>query len=149
MRFAMALVVLLGLWANPATADLYRWVDPDTGSVKFSSYPPPWYGNAAKQRRGPKVEVIPAGSDRVAKPEAVSAALEGARRLDELEAERKVLLQQLVRPGPERGAQVLQKQLETYSALAAQLDKLDPIGANARRAETQALIDRILKGEIR
>ena len=59
MRFAVASVVLLFTWANPAAADLYRWVDPETGSVKFSSYPPPWYGDAAKARRAPKVEVIP------------------------------------------------------------------------------------------
>ena len=143
------ILVFSAIWSSVALADLYRWVDPETGSVKFSSYPPPWYGDAAKQRRAPKVEVIPAGSDRVAKPEAGSAALEGARRLDELEAERKLLLQQLVRPGPERGAQALQKQLEAYTALSAQMDKLDPIGTNARRAETQGLIYRILKGEIR
>jgi uncharacterized membrane protein YccC len=53
--------VLLFAWAIPAAADLYRWVDPETGSVKFSSYAPPWFGDAAKQKRGPKVEVIPAG----------------------------------------------------------------------------------------
>ena len=46
---------------TPAAADLYRWVDPETGSVKFSSYPPPWFGDAAKEARAPKVEVIPAG----------------------------------------------------------------------------------------
>jgi hypothetical protein len=55
------MVVLLFAWASPAAADLYRWVDPETGSVKFSSYPPPWFGDAAKQRRAPKVEVIPPG----------------------------------------------------------------------------------------
>jgi len=59
VRFAIASVMLLFIWANPAAADLYRWVDPETGSVKFSSYPPPWYGDAAKQRRAPKVEVVP------------------------------------------------------------------------------------------
>ncbi|HYL26160.1 MAG TPA: DUF4124 domain-containing protein, partial [Burkholderiales bacterium] len=26
--------------AAPAHADLYRWVDPDTGSVTFSNLPP-------------------------------------------------------------------------------------------------------------
>jgi hypothetical protein len=34
-----ALALLLAL-AAPAHADLYRWVDPDTGSVKFSNLPP-------------------------------------------------------------------------------------------------------------
>lgn len=64
MRFAIASVMLLFIWANPAAADLYRWVDPETGSVKFSSYPPPWYGGAQAPQRAPKVEVIP--STRVA-----------------------------------------------------------------------------------
>ena len=54
---ALFMLAILG-WANPAAADLYRWVDPETGSVKFSSYPPPWYGDEAKQRRAPTVEVI-------------------------------------------------------------------------------------------
>src|SRR6185369_8651150 len=49
------------IWAAPAAADLYRWVDPETGSVKFSSYPPPWFGDPARERRAPKVEQIPAG----------------------------------------------------------------------------------------
>jgi len=38
-----------------AAADLYRWIDPQSGSVKFSSAPPPWY----ETERGPKVERIP------------------------------------------------------------------------------------------
>lgn len=54
------LLVVLGCWLHPALADLYRWVEPETGSIKFSSYPPPWYGDPARQRRAPKVEVIPA-----------------------------------------------------------------------------------------
>ena len=68
MRLAIAIAVLA--CAGPAAADLYRWVDPESGSVKYSSYPPPWYGDDAKQRRAPKVELIPAGREAVAKPEA-------------------------------------------------------------------------------
>ena len=64
MRFALAVALLA--WAGAAAADLYRWVDPDSGSVKFSSYPPPWYGDQGKDRRSPKVEVIP--ERRVAPP---------------------------------------------------------------------------------
>ena len=56
MRFAVA--VLISLWLAPAQADLYRWVDPQTGAVKFSSYPPPWFNDPAQQGRAPKVEVI-------------------------------------------------------------------------------------------
>ena len=58
MRFAVRVAVLMFLWAGSAAADLYRWVDPETGSVKFSNSPPPWFNDAAKQGRAPKVEVI-------------------------------------------------------------------------------------------
>jgi hypothetical protein len=75
--------MLLFIWADPAAADLYRWVDPETGSVKFSSYPPPWYGDEAKQRRAPKVERIPGGSDAVAKPETPDKPLAGSTRRDD------------------------------------------------------------------
>ena len=149
MRFAVPMAVLMSLWAASASGQLYRWVDPETGSVKFSSYPPPWYGDEAKQRRAPKVEVIPAGRDTGAGTQASTAAQEGAKRLEGLEAQRKVLLQQLLKPGTERGNPALQKQLEAYSALAEQMDKLDPMGSGTRRTEMQVLIDRIMKGETR
>ncbi len=58
MRIAALMAALL--WATSAAADLYRWVDPETGSVKFSSYPPPWYGDERLEQRSPKVEHIPA-----------------------------------------------------------------------------------------
>jgi hypothetical protein len=64
MRFVLAAALLA--WAGAAAADLYRWVDPDSGSVKFSNYPPPWYGDQGKDQRAPKVEVIP--ERRVAPP---------------------------------------------------------------------------------
>ena len=50
---------MAGLAAFPADADLYRWIDRQSGSVKFSSTPPPWYGDPEKQRNAPAVEVIP------------------------------------------------------------------------------------------
>ena len=57
-----------------AYADLYRWVDPDTGTVKFSSYPPPWHGDAERERGAPAVEVIPSrGSPAPVKPAAAPA----------------------------------------------------------------------------
>jgi hypothetical protein len=76
-------------FSGPAAADLYRWVDPDTGSIKFSNYPPPWFGDPAKERRAPKVEVIPERSsapssgpkpEEVARPEPKSAANPAVRR---------------------------------------------------------------------
>ena len=58
MRFAVPIAVLMSFWAASASGQLYRWVDPETGSVKFSSYPPPWFNDPAKQPRSPKVEVV-------------------------------------------------------------------------------------------
>jgi hypothetical protein len=85
-RMRLAAIIATFLWAaqfsGTAAADLYRWVDPDTGSVKFSSYPPPWYGDEAKQHRAPKVEVIPARSEPVVKPETPGRSQEGARKGD-------------------------------------------------------------------
>ena len=55
------LLLLATLSAVPAHADLYRWVDPQTGSVKFSSYPPPWFGDQARelQRAGDRGDRLP------------------------------------------------------------------------------------------
>lgn len=146
MRFVLAFAVLL--LAGPAAADLYRWIDPETGSTKFSSYPPPWYGDAAKQRRAPKVEVIPAGK---AAPAAVeeSVGAPAGESLEALTARRKAMLQQIpmlsAQTGPDRG-QALTKHLEAFGALSGQMDKLDPKGSAARNAEAQAVIEKIIKG---
>jgi len=78
MRVAAAICMMLLFRAGPAAADLYRWVDPESGSVKFSSYPPPWYGDEAKQRHAPKVEVIPSAIEPVARPETPGARQEGS-----------------------------------------------------------------------
>ena len=85
MRFAIAVAVLAwaALSSGPAAADLYRWVDPATGSVKFSSYPPPWFGDPAQARRAPKVEVIPGHSSA---PPAVPKLEESGGRADRPEA---------------------------------------------------------------
>lgn len=80
----MRLVIVIAMlaWVAPAAADLYRWIDPETGSVKFSSYPPPWYGDEAKERRAPKVEVIPSKGESAVKPETPGQPQEGARKGD-------------------------------------------------------------------
>ena len=49
--FAVAFLIL----CSAAHADLYRWVDPETGSVKISNTPPPWYERSG----GPAVERVP------------------------------------------------------------------------------------------
>ena len=91
---AVCLPVCLLLRAGPAAADLYRWIDPESGSIKYSSYPPPWYGDPVAERRAPKVEVIPA-RETTAKPGPVDKAKEGSRAMDSMEAQRKAMLQQL------------------------------------------------------
>jgi len=141
------------LLCAPAQADLYRWVDPESGSVKFASDPPPWYGRPELERRAPKVERIPArrGSAAAApKPppapeaKAPAAAPEPAASASALQAQFRQLLGQLAErlgrgPG-ERSAEELKRRLEAFAAVAAALDKADPAGAAARRAEAQALL---------
>ncbi len=133
------------LTAAPAAgADLYRWVDPESGSVKFSSYPPPWHGDPAKARRSPKVEVIPAGRATPAPPEA--AAVPDAGLMAVLEIRRKDMLQRIPalagQAGSPGGAQALTKHLDAYKVLSDEIDKLDPLGAAARRIELQALVQK-------
>ena len=141
-------------WGNAAHADLYRWVDPESGSVKFSSYPPPWYGDEAKERRAPKVERIPTGRDPAVQTDvAAGSAQDNARNYEALEAQRKVMLQQMpqvaARGGSDRGMPALQKHLEVFAQLSEQLDKLNPEGAAARRAEAEAVLQRLIKGQAR
>jgi hypothetical protein len=151
LQFLLLTFLFLG---GVAHADLYRWVDPDTGSVKYSSYPPPWYGDEAMQRRAPKVERIPTGRDSPARPEAAAGGTQDtARSYEVLEAQRKAMLQQMpaiaARGGSERGVPALQKQLEAFAALSEQIDKLNPEGAAARRVEAEAVLQKLIKGQLR
>ena len=149
MRFCAFL--FLASCVGVAHADLYRWVDPETGSVKFSTYPPPWYGDEAKQRRAPPVERIPTGRDPAKQPDLASAARQDpAQSLEALEARRKAMLQELpvvaARGGSDRGVPALQKHLEAFAALSEQLDKLNPAGSATRRAEAEAVLQKLIKG---
>jgi hypothetical protein len=154
-RLSLQFLLLTFLFfGGGAHADLYRWVDPETGSVKYSSYPPPWYGDEAKQRRAPKVERIPAGTDPTARTDAAAGGpQDAARNFEVLEAQRKAMLQQMPaiaeRGGSVRGVPALQKQLEVFGAVSEQLDKLNPEGAAARRAEAEAVLQKLIKGQLR
>jgi hypothetical protein len=148
---------LLG-WAGDAAADLYRWVDPESGSIKFSSYPPPWYGDSVKSRRAPKVELIPGersapstqkAATATAKPTPAAARGEGEDGGGPLDTLRKELLRKLGVPSGadfQRGADGLKQQLEAYDAVAKELDRIDPKGAARRRAESQSVLDKIREG---
>jgi len=162
VRFAVASATLLFLWAHPAAADLYRWVDPETGSVKFSSYPPSWFGGAAPQRRGPKVEHIPAGRPAPAieprepdlqdpsKPPPEASGKVQAPANSSTEERRKALLQQISAqvaklPGarPEDGARIyadLAEQVREYNSAELFLRQVDSGGEAARRMEWNGVV---------
>jgi hypothetical protein len=146
-------ILAMIFWAGTACADLYRWVDPETGAVKFSNYPPPWYGNEDKQRGAPKVERIPERSRPVLQETeapapkvnpAAAAAKQVAGPLGPLDARRKELLSQ-VAASISNPAQA-QKLLEEYALLTAEMDRKDPKGADGRRAETESALGKLTKG---
>jgi hypothetical protein len=162
VRFAVASAVLLFCWANHAAADLYRWVDPETGSVKFSSYPPPWFGDAARQPRAPKVEQIPAGAPAPAieaplpdakeppKPPPEAGGKLQAPANSSMEERRKVLLRQvstqvanLAAANPEEGARIyadLAERVREYNSAESFLVQVDAGGEAVRRAEWNGVV---------
>jgi hypothetical protein len=130
------LFALLLMAAPAAHADLYRWVDPQTGSVKFSNVPPP-----ASQ---PGVEVVPytgpvpsrAGSGR---PDMAALELRWRELLG-------AISQSQLSPGnnPE-----MQQRLREFAEVGAELDRLDPAGAPGRRAEAQKAMRLLLRDDDR
>jgi hypothetical protein len=46
----------------------------------------------------------------------------------------------------DRAGAGFKRQLESYQALTLELDRLDPKGADRRRAEGQSLIEKLLRG---
>ena len=143
------LLLLATLTAVPAHADLYRWVDPQTGSVKFSSYPPPWFGNQARELHAPATEVIvyQAPGAPAAPPAKPSAT---ASMLSALES-RLAGLRQFFATLPSnadfsRAGSGIQQQIEAYQALSAELDRLDPAGAARRRAQEVGVMETLRRG---
>ena len=139
------------LSAAPAHADLYRWVDPQTGSVKFSSYPPPWFGQPALELHAPATEVVvyrPPGAPKPAaeapKPSTASAIIAALET-------RLASLTQFFSALPSttdfsRAGSGIQHQLEAYQAVAAELDRLDPAGAARRRQQEAGFIETLRRG---
>jgi hypothetical protein len=123
----MILALLLACAPFAARADLYRSVDPETGSVKFSSYPPAAGNAQLLPYRGPGVPVpdVPA-----------------------LEERRRALQQSLLlAPADSRGAgDSLRQQAAAYQAISAELDQIDPAGAERRRAEDAGLLEKMRRG---
>lgn len=146
MRFLVSIALVF--FPSAVFADLYRWIDPDTGSVKFSSYPPPWFGDPAEEKRAPKVEHIPERAPAAAAQSTLGAAPAGApaSTLDDLDARRKILIQQLASlPGqPDLRSGALRQQLEAFAKVTAEMDRLDPRGADARRTEAQPVLEKLI-----
>jgi hypothetical protein len=126
----------------PAHADLYRWVEPQSGSVKYANSPPAWFGDPEREHRHPAVEVIryepvPVTAAKPATAESGPSVLAG------LEARFASLLQffqSLPRSTDfDRTGAALQQQAEVYKAVSAELDRIDPSGAARRRAAAQEL----------
>jgi hypothetical protein len=135
---------LLLLWiALPAHADLYRWVDPQSGSVKISSLPPadPTVGAQLVPYKAPPPPK-PAATPVVAKPAAATS-------VEALQTRWSELLAKLTGITPQdfnRGGEGLRQQVEAYEAVRAELDRLDPAGAARRRTDSTSLLDKLKQG---
>jgi hypothetical protein len=131
------LAALLTMIAAAAHADLYRWIDPQSGSVKYSSVPPP------SSQAG--VQVIPyRASPAPAQPDAPAPAAAQPGNAA-LELRWRELLAEISAAAP--GSPTLQQRLPDLAAVASELDRVDPAGTARRQAETQAALQRLLKGE--
>ena len=139
------LALAFALIAVPAHAELYRWVDRESGSVKFSNLPPPWFGDPGRVQNAPPVEVIRHNPAAQGKPVAPSP-------LAALETHWRALVQFFsIVPSNvdfERAGAAFQQHVEMYKAVSAELDRQDPTGAARRRAMAQqaGILDRLRSG---
>lgn len=133
----MRLILLLALVAAaPAHADLYRWIDPETGTVKLSSVPPsdPRVNADLVRYNGPA-------------PLPKPAALPNATT--ELEMRWRALLGRIAALTPEdlkTRSESLRQQFEAFDAVKTQLDRADPGGIERRNAEAAPLLERLRQG---
>jgi hypothetical protein len=148
------LSLILFSWMSCVHADLYRWIDPETGSVRFSSYPPPWYGDPAQERRAPEVEHIPqrgpGAAPEMPAPAQGGAAEPAAGTPATLEQRRKALLARIlevltnpIAAGPEeamRGLLAIAEPVREYRSVETVLAQADPAGRVARHKEREAFV---------
>jgi hypothetical protein len=154
-------LLLLALAPVLAQADLYRWVDPVSGSIKYSNSPPaapleagpvevvPFRGPSAvspapfSPAAAPSVEKSPGAAQAVAPPAASSP-------LATLETQWRGLLKIFSalpeRPDFERSGTGWRQQLQAYETLIGELDRRDPAGAARRRLEEASVLERVRKG---
>ena len=127
-----AIVFALLAAALPVRADLYRWVDPESGSPKIASSPPPWYETGS----GPAVERIPflQPGARAAAPEKPAAQPSAPA----LEARWRGLLQSFAALRQSEFTtpdDALRLRLLSFQTLTNELDMVDPAGKARRTAE--------------
>ena len=119
------------LLCSSAHADLYRWVDPESGSVKLSNTPPPWYERGG----GPLVERIPYTTPGVRSTAADPLA---PTPVGVLQARwREALLAASSQPTKES--------MQVLALVTAELDKADPAGARRRQEEVASILRRMQK----
>ena len=138
----MKIFFLLLLFASfAARAELYRWVDRESGSVKYSNTPPPWYGDPDKERGAPAVEVLRYRAP--GKPPAADAASPASRQTAALEARRAELLKffSSLPPTTDLTNPAIRQQVQAYLVVSAELDRLDPAGASRRRAQQPPIFE--------
>ena len=138
----MKIFFLLLLFASfAARAELYRWVDRESGSVKYSNTPPPWYGDPDKERGAPAVEVLRYRAP--GKPPAADAASPASRQAAALEARRAELLKffSSLPPTTDLTNPAIRQQVQAYLVVSAELDRLDPAGASRRRAQQPPIFE--------
>jgi hypothetical protein len=136
MRFVLLAAALA---TSAAQAELYRWIDPDSGSVKYSTLPPadPRVRPEVVPFKGPATAVAPARSATVPQPAAQSGSFGG------LQVRWNEFLTRLAGLTPAdlaRPSDALRKQLEAWETVTAELDRLDPMGAARRRAQAESAL---------
>lgn len=138
----MRALALLAAWiALPAHADLYRWIDPESGSVKLSTMPPtdPAIGAQIVPFKAPAAPKPPAAVV-VSKPSPPTGSVEA------LQVRWSELLTRLSGASPQdfsRGGEGVRQQIQAYEAVRIELDRLDPAGAARRRAEAASVFEKL------
>jgi len=130
--------LVLAFVAAGAHADLYRWIDPESGSVKLSTLPPP---------AGVHAEIVPSRGQPFA-PESKAAAASAPKapspaRGTDLESRWRELLGILMRTDLRSRDEPLRQQLQLFEAMGSELDRIDPAGTARRRAEQAPLTERL------
>jgi hypothetical protein len=145
--FGVLLAALAGT-ALDAAAELYRWRDPQTGSIKYSSYPPPWYGDEAREANAPKVEVLsdqPVGDTKAKPPDEMAEKVAEVVRF--MEQRRDQLLSRMTVARASAGFSpnnpAFRADVEAYRNVTRELDKFDPKGAAARRRADARVLENL------